>query len=387
MADPNTKYFAYLKKLSDKTEGMRAVHLHLSQLPAVKRSRENLSRAVTAFNELRAKFRDGEVFLLKNLDVVFFTSDISKQLLAAVSEGVEQMIVGQASIVFTSVHGDEPTFFTILDLICDYQKLLMWSEENAPPEPEQPADEQEFNEVDLALIGHIKTELERIDATPFMSSQGVYHMADNGMAVPVFHEVYVSIQALEEAYCPGLSLTSRRWLFNDLTMDLDAAVLRQLVKPNDQFSRKRLSMNINLVSLSSPHFQKFDAALTPQRRSEVVLEINRTDFYEHMGEIQGLLPELRKKGFKLLLDGVSFLNLDAIDVGGLSFDFIKLFWTAETQSLTEKQLIRIGTKIKSNPQTLFILARCDTQDAVRYGQALGIHMVQGRQIDQMVKAA
>lgn len=391
MADPNVKFLVHLKKLGESPEAYRVAHLHVSQLPPAKKSRDNISRAITAFTDLRNRYREGEVFLMKNLDIVFITSDISKPALAYVCEQVEQSFVGQTGVAFTNVHGGEAEFFTLFDLSHDYPTFLAWAEEvagvaSAGQSGHDGAAAEPKGTVDLALLGRIKEELQKIDITPMLFNQPAYHIGENGKVIPLFSEVYMSIQVLEDMFCPGLSLTSRKWLFNDLTEELDSVVLRLLADPVERGGRKRMSLNVNISSLASDHFLKFDAELPPEHRQGVVLEINKTDFFENSALFAEVAPFLRGQGYRLLLDGISLPNLMALDLEGLDFEFAKLFWSdADAAALTEEQLARLTAKVKGQQRILFLLARCDSADAIRFAKSLGIRLMQGRLVDHMVK--
>jgi EAL domain-containing protein (putative c-di-GMP-specific phosphodiesterase class I) len=389
MADPNVKFLVYLKKLGENPEGYRVAHLHVSQLPPGKKSRDNLSRAITTFTDLRNRYREGEVFLMKNLDIIFITADISKPALASVCEQVEQSFVGQAGVAFTNVHGGEAEFFTLFDLSHEYTPFLAWAEDVAgvaqAGHGQDPLAEPK-GVVDLQLLGRIKEELQKIDITPMLFNQPVYHIGENGKTLPLFSETYISIQVLEDMFCPGLSLTSRRWLFNDLTEEMDHVVLSLLADPVERGGRKRMSLNVNITSLASESFIKFDAELPPEHRQGVVLEINKTDFFEHSALFAEVAPFLRGRGYRLLLDGLSLPNLLALDGDGLDFDFAKLFWSeSDLAALTEEQMTRITTKVKGQQKILFILARCDSADSIRFAKSLGIRLIQGRLVDHMVK--
>jgi len=391
MADPNVKFLVHLKKLGENPEAYRVAHLHVSQLPPGKKSRDNLSRAISTFSDLRNRYKEGDVFLMKNLDIIFITADISKPVLAATCEQVEQTFVGQAGVAFTNVHGGEAEFFTLFDLGHDYPTFLAWAENAAgaamasgsfnPDGSTEPK-----GVVDLPLLGRIKEELQKIDITPMLFNQPVYHLADNGKTIPLFTEMYISVQVLEDMFCPGLSLTSRHWLFSDLTEDMDQVVLRLLADPDERGSRKRMSLNVNLTSLASEEFVHFDAELPAEHRQGVVLEINKTDYFQHAALFTEVAPFLRSRGYRLLLDGISLPNMLALDFDGLDFDFTKIFWSpTDIAALNEDQLARIIAKVKGPQKTLFMLARCDSADAIRFAKSLGLRLIQGRLVDHMVK--
>ncbi len=384
MADQNTRFLVYLKRLGEqRPAGYRAAHLHVSQLPPGKKSRDNLSRAITVLGELKTRYKDGDIFLMQNTDLVFVARDVPRPNLAAACDQIQQIFMGQMGVAFTNIHGGVNEFFTLFELGQEYQRFLTWAEETAGVSKKESQVETKVA-ADMATLVRVKDELQRIDISTMLFNQPIYSIAEKGKVLPLFSEMYISVPVLEETLSPGLSLTSNRWLFNDLTEDLDTVMLRVLSDP-EEHSSKRFSINVNLSSLASPKFVKFDAELPADRRSGVVLEINKTDVMENMRLYRELCPFLRSRGYRILLDGLSFLNVAALDFSGIECDFAKVFWSSEITSLTADELERITVKVRRKDQPLFVLARCDAAESLRFARAVGITMVQGRLVDHMVK--
>ncbi len=391
MTDQNARFLVYLKKLGEKRPaGYRVAHIHVSELPGAKKSRDNLSRAIASLGELKAKYKDGEIFLMKSLDIIFVSKETSKPLLAAACDTIQQIFLGQMGVAFTNEHGGVGEFYTLFDLGQDFSKVLAWAEGVAgmagvgqPTTAEATAGPK--GAIDLTVLSRIKDEIDKVDITPMLFNQPVYSIQQPGRPIVMFQEMYISVQVLEDTFCPGLSLTSRRWLFADLTEDLDTVVLRLLADPEERGRGKRISINVNLSTLASPRFVKFDAELPAERRSGVVLEINKTDIIENIGLYRELVPFLRQRGYRLLLDGLTLGNLSVIDLEGIDCDFAKLFWSGETQISAEELTPTVIGKLRNRREPLFVLARCDTAGSIRFAKEMGIRMVQGRLVDHMVK--
>lgn len=387
MADQNARFLVYLKGIGHQPAGYRAAHIHVSQMIAAKKTRDNLSRAIGVLADVKTKYKDGEIFLMKNLDIVFVTKEIGKPVLAAACEAVQQVFLGQMNASFTNVHGGENEFFTLFDLSIDYPDLLDWAETVAGvAKATKDGTQAPKAMIDVAMLAKIKEELHKIDITPMLFNQPVYFIGDRTKPVILFHETYMSIQMLEERFCPGQSLTARKGLFTDLTEELDIVVLRILTDPVERGSRRRISINVNLSTLASPTFVGFDAELPAEARQGVVIEINKTDVFENMRLYRELLPFLRGRGYRILLDGLSFYNLAAIDLDGIDCDFAKIFWSDEAEGMDEPTSRSVFAKLEGrgdNPR--FLMGRCDTAESIRFAKAAGILLVQGRLVDHMVK--
>jgi c-di-GMP-related signal transduction protein len=92
---------------------------------------------------------------------------------------------------------------------------------------------------------------------------------------------------------------------------------------------------------------------------------------------------VQKLGYRVCLDGVTDLSFPQIDRKRLGFDLIKLQWNAETEykEARDKKLV---DAIKECGNSRVIMTRCDNEAAVKYGQALGISLFQGRYLDSVV---
>src|SRR5262249_14022879 len=135
---------------------------------------------------------------------------------------------------FRNTYGALGEFYTIFDLgsAADYEKLLTWTENvagvSAAPAPSSgaapgaPAEKKGI--ADSATLARIKEGLTRTDISPMLLAQAAYFIGEPDKISITFRENYIAVKVLENTFCPGQSLTANRWLFNDLTEDLDAAV-------------------------------------------------------------------------------------------------------------------------------------------------------------------
>jgi len=392
MADQNAKFLAHLKKLGEQPAGFLAAHFHISELPALKKSRDNLSAALSQLSQLKNRAKDTEIFLLRNFDIVVITRDIPRHNLAAVCAGIQEIFLGKMAVTFTNVHGGLGEFYTIFDISSEYRKLLSWAEavagvsEALPPggtAPSGPAEPKK--DADSATLARIKEGLLRTDISPMLLAQAIYSIAEAGKASVLFRENYIAVKVLENTFCPGQSLTTKRWLFNDLTEDLDAAVLRLLAIPEERLNRRRFSINLNLSTVASERFTKFDAEMTPEHRQNVVIEVNKTDMFESPRLWVKFVPRLRDRGYRVLLDSLHYEAVEFIDFDAISCDYAKLFWSGDIMKLDPGRFSRLQGRVGRRNSPHFVLARCDNADSLRFGRSSGIQLVQGRLVDSMVK--
>jgi c-di-GMP-related signal transduction protein len=93
---------------------------------------------------------------------------------------------------------------------------------------------------------------------------------------------------------------------------------------------------------------------------------------------------LKERGYKIVLDGVKYLNLPLIDRDWLGFDIVKITWTP---SLYDDAAGQRGEALKAAVSRIgrdrVVLCRVDSEDALKAGEALGITLYQGRLIDTL----
>ena len=97
------------------------------------------------------------------------------------------------------------------------------------------------------------------------------------------------------------------------------------------------------------------------------------------------MPFLRRRGYKILLDGLSFENVAALDFDGIICDFAKIFWSGALAANDDVLNEKTRAKLKNRKNPLLVLARCDTAQSLRFAKEMGIKLVQGRLVDHMVK--
>jgi EAL domain-containing protein (putative c-di-GMP-specific phosphodiesterase class I) len=381
LSDQNARFLSHLRKIEAAPAGFTALHLHVSAVSAGRKTRDNMSRAIGLLNDLGRRF-DGAIFLLKNFDLVLVARSIPRQDLAKTVAAIQTLFLGETPISSVNAYGGHE-FHTLFDLGFELPKLMRFAEVAAGVVSERSSEAKEETTIDLQSLGKIKVAIQNASVGDMLFSQPVYALEATRIAM-AFQELYVSISELQDRYCPGISITSRRWLFADLTEDLDAAVLRTLGDPEELGRRKRFSLNLNLATLESEAFEAFDGNLTAQRRSEVVIEIGKSDFIENAKSFLQISKKQRARGYRFLLDGLDPLVVRHLDLAGLGFDFAKVFWSSDMAATTEADRKALaGHMARSGVK--FVLARCDSADSVRFAKTQQFAYAQGRMIDQMVR--
>lgn len=399
-----TLLFDLVRRLAGYRRGRRAVHFHLSRLRPYNLRDHHLRIALTAFDMLITHF-EGSLFRLQSGDLMLLT------------KGAE---VDEIALVVTRLHylfGDDPLFnscqgeaagtsrapgapgvsgtgggelCTWYDLETDYDELLeavrVIVTAATPPSGETESAEA----LDLIKLDQVERSLMSADMTPFLRCQAVCKVAPQAtlapQAVAVFREIYVSIADLQKAYLPKHNLAGNRWLFQHLTEILDRRVLASLMSRDSDHRIRDVSLNLNISTVLSAEFLRFDKAIDPSARGTITIEVQPIDVHADIGAFMFARDFLTERGYKLCLDGLKHLSLPLVNRAWLGVDLVKFHWghdlIDDLDGKRREALKAIAGEI--GPERL-ILTRCDSPDAALAGADLGIALYQGRLFDKQLQ--
>ncbi|MDX1541988.1 MAG: hypothetical protein R3349_11360, partial [Geminicoccaceae bacterium] len=201
---------------------------------------------------------------------------------------------------------------------------------------------------------------------------------------PVFTEAYIAIGEMAKQLVPGVDLTSDPWLFQRLVETLDRRLLSALGKSDHTGS---ISVNLRLATLLSADFLKFDKHFRRQGKAEMVIELQLVDIFAELGGYMFIRDFLRERGYRICIDGLHHLHLPLISRKRLGADLMKLVWSPDLLNDTdERRVVGLKKAIETSGVDRLILCRCDTADAIKWGQATGIRLFQGYYLDSRLRA-
>jgi hypothetical protein len=388
------KLYEYLASLGADLSGWHAICLSVSTLKPAARRVYKLKQVADAFQALLNE-NQGSLFHLANSDLVLIVQAPSEPLSDTVARAVDTLgIAGDHAPLrvfgLSSVRG------------APYDACIASA---AEPEPEpRPAGRKSSAKkagavkpaataaggrpVQPSDLVKLETALGRADVAALLRRQTVCQLIEGERPKPVFRELYVSIADLEDKVAPGVKLAADRWLFQHLTRALDARVLTQLVETPDPSLASHISLNLNVASVQSRQFQAFDAKLSPAARRSIVLEIQLIDILSDMGAFQVARDFAHERGYSLCLDGLTYLTAPLTDRALLGLDLVKVIWTPQMVSdEVETRRNAFAWMIDKCGDGRAILCRCDGEDAIKFGQSIGITLFQGMAVDTRAEAA
>lgn len=390
----------YAERLERHVVGRRAVHVHLSLLRPHNRREHHLRIAVGNFDSLVAR-HDGQSFQLQNGDIVVVVKDCS---IAQIDEVILKLRYLFSDDPLAQEEEDDSgtqlRFCTWYELEQDYARFMALArrmhdlahslpssnavgegERAADPEleaPREPLDPDRLSKLEKAIRGS--------DISTLMRRQAVCLIAKGQSPKPVFNEIYVSIEELRRRVLPEVNLTSSRWLFMHLTEALDLRLLKALpeLEADVQLST---SLNLNINTLLSEQFLSFDRLLRHYTKKSMIVELQLSDVFNDIGSYQFARDFARDRGYKICIDGLTHLSFPIVRRDELDADMLKMIWSPDLVDDTDrKRRAKIREAIGRSGATRVVLCRCDNQQAIAYGESMGITMYQGRHIDRLVKA-
>jgi c-di-GMP-related signal transduction protein len=119
---------------------------------------------------------------------------------------------------------------------------------------------------------------------------------------------------------------------------------------------------------------------------KVVIELQQIDIFSDLDNFFYARNWLKDRGYRVLVDGLNPISLHYFDPGQLEADYYKVGWGLEfTETESIEDHAKIGDAVEKIGVDRFIVARAESEEAVRWALTLGIRRFQGFFIDQLVE--
>lgn len=377
-----------VERLDRHRDGRLALCIHLSRLAPHNRRIQYIRLAFSTFDNWVGG-EEGQTFLLRNNDIVFVGRvDRAKQVEDAVLR--LRYLFSEDALAQQSDDSPDTGFCTWYALERDYARFLeacqRFQQRSSTRLPDQLAQSgPPRSPITPKTLTKLEELLAGTDLSNIIRNQPICSLGDGADATPLFHEIYVSIGDLEETLMPLVQFGANPWLFQYLTQLLDKRMLAHLSR--EWGAERSFSINLNVSTLLSPEFLRFDKQISTSARGRLVIEIQKLDIFADMGAFMFAREYCRDRGYRLCLDGMTHLTLPFIDRDKLGLDIVKLLWSPELAGVEcAKQLDALKSAIASVGPTRVILAHCDSEAAIRVGRALGITHFQGRYVNGLIQS-
>jgi len=384
-----------MQRLGRNIDGRMAVHIHLSRLRPQNRQDHHIRIAAATFEGMVQNY-EGQIFTLSNSDLFFICKDAAIEDIDAAIMKVRYLF-SEDPLSQGDDEEDLARFCTWYNVTTQHEDLLdlvkqMHRERERKNRLAVTQDRSDVRTrsgkkaLDPEQLGKLESFLIRADLSNLMRRQPVCAITPtNPNPQPVFRELYISIADLQQTVLPEFDLASNLWLFQHLTQTLDSRMLSMLIRNDDTSIASSFSINLNVQTILSPPFLNFDSSLKAVARGTVVIELQAIDIFGEMGAYMFARDFMRERGYRICLDGLNHLTLQFIDRDRLGLDLLKLIWTPDmADDVTGTRATELKEHVDRCGRARIILSRCDSDEAVRFGQSLGITMYQGRYVDRLL---
>ncbi|MEK9678337.1 MAG: hypothetical protein VW169_08110, partial [Rhodospirillaceae bacterium] len=221
--------------------------------------------------------------------------------------------------------------------------------------------------------------------TDMINRQAAVIIGGEGMERILFQEYFISMGALQRQIAPGFNLASNTWLFQHLTEEIDKRLLTALSTRDFGSLPNTMSINMNISTVMSRDFHPFEEAVA-EHTNKVVIEFQQIDVFSDINQYRAARNYLYDRGYGVLIDGMDPISLRLFNPGDLDANFFKVAWgEGFTESESIEDRAETADLVESIGAERFILARTDSEDAIKWALGVGIRRFQGYFVDNLVQ--
>ena len=365
-----------LNRIAKNPTGYSVLYVSVSKLKPKNRPPE--------FVKVMAKLFDGIVgttfgsmFILTNSDFVIFGKNIKESL---INSAIEKLRMGLSSDPMLDSQ-DIDTFAHLYNFPTDFMQFFELIEniitKNTNMSLTTPVAKKAIT---ADKIDSIIEHLNNIDISELVKHQSVLRFKGAGNFKVLFQEFFVAIKDLSKQFDDTLNLTANKWLFLYLTQTLDKKTMASFSNSEIKNWPENVSINLNLSSVFSKEFIHF-AKNFFSGKNKIIVEIQLMDAFNNLPFYFEVKEILKKGGHKLLIDNMSPNSLKMLNIKKFEPDIIKIFWEPLLEFDTNNKDLKDAIKLIGRENV--ILAKVDSEKAIRWGVSYGITAFQGKFIDNL----
>jgi len=400
LKESEVKLVELASSVASETISWRAVHFPFNNLLEHYQSDYQLQIAVNLLSDLLVDY-EGGVFVCFDHAIIVLCRNVSK---AKMDKAIFQLrYLFMDDPLAYDANGEENSLFCrIFDIGREYAEFFQICKtkltQSTRAEGEislyrKPAGaslkaDKESNLFTPLKLAHIEQDLNKADLSRILRRQSVCVLDGNLHARKIFDEYYIRIPHLRQMLHTKIDLLSNQSLFAYLTHILDDRVMELMLQNPLRYLDAPVSLNFNIATILSKKFTEFDTIIKNMVKHTMVIELQIGDVFTDMRAFLAARNILENLGYKLCIDGVTNLSIVQIDRERLGFDFAKFQWNSDIEEdVNAGEHQHVMRAITSFGKNRVILTRCDNAQAVRYGQAMGINLFQGRFVDRLINPA
>jgi hypothetical protein len=387
----------YLEKVAPHRQERKAIIVALSNFIKIEKKDSRFFKISELFKPIAVQLK-GQIFFITNGDIVVIYKNMAQSEVNAFIREFISIFSDDANLVEALTQTNHPIFkhFNLNSDFFDLQKL---SHEYYHQEVERRRKtldqdlklrhEQGKLKTRLPLTGDFLSKVEKVlayaDISSLMIRQSISTISEHGSPNREFFEIFISIESLRDVIAPHINLTSSPWLFQQLTETLDKRILTQITRHDDHSLVSNFSINLNIATLLSNDFLLFNDHIKQEMKKTVVIEIQCLDVFSDISGYIFVRKFIKELGYKICIDGIKTEHLPFIDNKKIQADYLKIIWSPDLKYKKIMDDMDFMSYVRINGFDRFILCRCDTQDAIEYGQSIGLEFFQGRYVESLYR--
>ncbi len=364
-----------LDRVAKNALGYSVLYINISKLKPKNRQPEFVKIIALLFESIIG-IAKGSMFILSNGDIALLSKNITE---AEIDEAVKKLRGGLAadpvlshdSRDFALVYSFPKDFLTFYGKI---EKMVAENDEETAAVREEKQPPVEAGDMDKII-----SVLDDVDMSELVKRQSVLQTHNHGFSV-LMQEFFIAVKDLSACIGDNKDLLANRWLFQYLTQLLDKKMLMAFSSAEIAVWPQKISMNLNLSSVFSREFVDFAKKfLKPEQ--QIIVEVQVMDVLNNLKLYHEVKDILHKGGHKLLIDSLSPVSLSMLSLENLRPDMIKVFW--EPLLAYDNDNENFKKAVSSLGAENVILAKCDGDEALRWGMSYGINTFQGPFMDEI----
>jgi hypothetical protein len=296
----------------------QAFLLRLSRLPPDRAQPHHLALASEALAPLLVADR-AKLFRLANYDAaVVWRGDATAELHDSIA-AIRHLFADDGGAV-----PDPDALFAHLHLPRDAGVLLaaITASMQPPRRPQYPPSEAALP-LDIAALAGLESGLVQASMDRFARRRPICTLKGDHFHRAWEHR-FLSTDELFETLLPNHAPHADPWLFRRLTRTLDRRLLALFASAEELRRAVGFSFDLNIASLLSPEFLRFDAALATELRGQIVLNLRPEDIMSDPANFLFARDFATARGYRLLLHGIRPAHLPLLSLTRLGLDFVQL---------------------------------------------------------------
>lgn len=390
--------FEYINKFCTRRGDYKALYLNLRMLQDTPYMQQNKNNMVDVFMPLIRRAM-AKTFVLPNNDMLVIFNKKAQDEIDSCMVRIHFLLQEDAKVrdADNLETAGIAIFYDLAAEEADLAKKVVAACQKTPDRQKEQQERQRFSffntsnrhfqrELTTDMLAKVQKIISVADFSSFIRRQAICAVIGKSFPQRVFEEVFVSIPDMRDSLLPEVEITANPWLFLALTETLDKRVLEIISRHDDGALIGNFSININVSTILSDDFLRFDDSINGSMRQSIILELQLVDIFSDIRSFILAKTFAKARGYKICIDGITVDKLKYLNRTKLDCDLMKIVWHPSFVDVINEDK-HFMDYVNKAERAKIILCRIDDANAVEVGNSLGINLYQGRYIQRLLNAA